>query len=94
MDHYDRMARLKRKQWWPLAQRAGERLYSSGVRRVARELERSRIVRHRQGARIDNLADTLMRISQRSPYLSAEPHWQRRTEQLMGQIDQVRRFLG
>jgi succinoglycan biosynthesis protein ExoV len=91
--HYDRAASLKRKQWWPYVQRAGERLYASGVSRTARGLHRNRLLQAFHDARLDSAAKALQQVARRESFLSPDRIWQRRTEQLSEQVARLRTFL-
>jgi succinoglycan biosynthesis protein ExoV len=92
--HYDRAASLKRKRWWPYVQRAGERIYASGVSRTARGLHRSKLLQTFHDARLDRAAKALQQVARREPFLSADRTWRHRTEQLSQQVAELRTSLG
>jgi hypothetical protein len=92
--HYRASAALKRRPWWPLAQRVGERIYFSGIKRALRWADGSGVMDRSRAARLDRAAAALRRVAQQNPYLSNDAVWRRRTSQLVEQVAQVRDFLG
>src|SRR4051812_13510252 len=93
MTHYRRAAALKRRRWWPYAQRIGERVYRSVIRPSAKALQASRFWQPYHEARLDEAAEMLQRAARRQSYLSSDRLWEQRTEQLSGQVEQLRRML-
>ncbi|RAI43563.1 hypothetical protein CH341_13740 [Rhodoplanes roseus] len=91
--HYRRSAVLKRRPWWPLAQRCGERIYSSGIKRVLRALHASRVTLLAGDAWIDGAACALRSAAEGPSWLSHDRVWRRRGDQLGDQVDRVRALL-
>lgn len=91
--HYHASVARKERSWWPSAQFAGERLYFSITRRAMRGLHAARMLDALDEARLDSAAETLRHVSTRTPYLSSDLMWRRRTVQLSEQVERLRAML-
>ncbi|WP_201159516.1 polysaccharide pyruvyl transferase family protein [Rhodoplanes elegans] len=90
LSHYRRSVAIKQRAWWPLAQRCGERIYFSGVRRVLRAAHFSGLTRSAREARIDVAAAALRRAAETPSWLSDDRVWRNRTDRLCDQVERLR----
>jgi succinoglycan biosynthesis protein ExoV len=89
MAHYRRATAIKGQPWWPYVQRAGERLYSSVLRRGVRLVTDIGLSTAQQ-RRLDAAARDLCQAASSSPHLSDDRMWRERSAQLLQQVESLR----